>query len=120
MRTGILVDLGKMEYERAMSFQEKLRDLRIAGALPDLLILVEHFPVLTVGRSGGNEHLRADSTTLHSKGIRIVEADRGGSITFHGPGQVVVYPILHQEVFDSDPIKYLRMLELSARGYFRI
>ncbi len=111
MQDGIKVDLGKMEYEEAMIFQEKAWSLRITDILPDLLILVEHFPVYTVGRSGGYEHIKTDLSGLHKKGINVVETDRGGSITFHGPGQLVAYPILHRDIFGCDPLQYLRMLE---------
>ncbi len=111
MRDGILVDLDKMEYEKVMVFQEKARSLRISGILPDLLILVEHLPVYTIGRSGGYEHLKTDLSGLQKRGIKVVETDRGGSITFHGPGQIVAYPVLHRDIFCGDPLQYLRMLE---------
>ncbi len=111
MQDGLIVDLDKMEYEEAMVFQEKARSHRASGVLPDLLILVEHLPVYTVGRSGGYEHLKTDLSGLQKKGINVVETDRGGSITFHGPGQIVAYPVLNRENFCGDPLQYLRMLE---------
>ncbi len=111
MHKGFLVDLELLSYEEALLLQEKLHDLRKSGAIADTLILVEHPPVYTVGRSGGYEHLRAEVKSFASMGARIIETDRGGSITFHGLGQVVAYPVMHMERFGDDLLQYLRCLE---------
>lgn len=111
MHKGLLVDLELHSYEEALLLQEKLHRLRKSGAIADTLILVEHPSVYTVGRSGGYEHLKLEAISFASMGIRIIETDRGGSITFHGLGQVVAYPIMHMERFADDLLQYLRCLE---------
>lgn len=75
------------------------------------LIFVEHLPVYTIGKSGKDEHILIDDKELAAKGIEYIKTNRGGDITFHGPGQVVGYPILDLEKFDTDIGKYLRNLE---------
>ncbi|MFM9910080.1 MAG: lipoyl(octanoyl) transferase LipB [Chitinophagaceae bacterium] len=75
------------------------------------LIFVEHLPVYTIGKSGKEEHILIDYKALAAKGIDYIKTNRGGDITFHGPGQVVGYPILDLEKFDTDIGKYLRNLE---------
>ncbi len=75
------------------------------------LIFVEHLPVYTIGKSGNEEHILIDDKARTAKGIDYIKTNRGGDITFHGPGQVVGYPILDLEKFDTDIGKYLRNLE---------
>jgi lipoate-protein ligase B len=81
--------LGKVEYREAVALQERLRERVQAGELPDLLLLLEHPPVYTTGRRSEPGELPADRT------IDVVETDRGGKLTYHGPGQLVGYPIMH-------------------------
>ncbi len=89
-----IIDWGRLEYGEALVRQKNLAEERIAGFSPDRLILVEHPPVVTIGRSGGQKDLRVSEQALHGKGIALQEVDRGGMATFHGPGQLVAYPIL--------------------------
>jgi lipoate-protein ligase B len=81
--------LGVVEYREAVALQERLRERVQAGELPDLLLLLEHPPVYTLGRRSEPGELPLDST------IDVVETDRGGKLTYHGPGQLVGYPIMH-------------------------
>jgi lipoic acid synthetase len=89
-----IIDWGRLEYGDALVGQEKLAEECIAGSSPDRLVLVEHPPVVTIGRSGGGKDLRISEQGLRGKGIALHYVDRGGMATFHGPGQLVAYPIL--------------------------
>jgi lipoyl(octanoyl) transferase len=85
----IAVDLGRIDYERALTLQHDLVDRREADEIDDVLLLCEHDPVYTAGR-----HADIEAHVLRSTDIPVVRADRGGDVTYHGPGQVVVYPII--------------------------
>jgi lipoyl(octanoyl) transferase len=86
--------LGRMAYPDALSLQHRLVAERAEGRIPDQLLLLEHPPVLTLGRSSDPAHVLADATTLARRGIEVVRIERGGEVTYHGPGQLVAYPIL--------------------------
>lgn len=86
--------LGRVPYGRAWEMQRRAAAARSRGAIPDLLLLLEHPPVYTMGRQGEAAHLGAGVESLRARGAEYVEVDRGGSVTFHGPGQLVAYPIL--------------------------
>ena len=91
MANDLLVcKLGTVEYREAAALQERLRERVIAGDLPDLMLLLEHPPVYTVGRRSGDDDLPNGSF-----GIDVVQTPRGGQLTYHGPGQLVGYPIMH-------------------------
>jgi lipoyl(octanoyl) transferase len=118
----IFSDLGKMEYARAWNYQEKLlndnvriksevRDQKSDEKTTNYILFVEHPPVYTLGKSGNEENVLMDEETMKSNGIEFFKTNRGGDITFHGPGQIVVYPILDLEYFGTDIGKYLRNLE---------
>ncbi len=92
-----ILQWGSLDYERAFLRQKGLVDERISGSVPDRLVLVEHPPVVTIGRSGGEKDLRISKEALLEKGVRVHQVDRGGMATFHGPGQLVAYPILKLE-----------------------
>jgi len=112
-------DLGRMEYQRAWDYQEALlkENVRIkteAGEDTDTthyLLFVEHPPVYTLGKSGHIENVLIGEETMREKGIQFFRSNRGGDITYHGPGQLVGYPILDLEKFYTDIGKYLRNLE---------
>ena len=87
--------LGEVEYAQAAALQERLRDQVIAGELPDLMLLLEHPPVYTVGRRSDADELPLGEEHYRSLGIDIVRTRRGGKLTYHGPGQLVGYPIMH-------------------------
>jgi len=105
------LDLGVVDYLEAWELQKRLVVLRQAGEIPDVLLFVEHPPTYTRGRSGKPEHLLADPEELSRLGARLVATDRGGDITFHGPGQIVGYPILDLSKVGRDVHLYLRRLE---------
>ena len=89
-----VLDWGCLEYGEAFSRQRSLVDESISGFAPDRLVFVEHPPVVTIGRSGGKEDLRVSKELLHSRGVSFFRTDRGGMATFHGPGQMIAYPIV--------------------------
>ncbi len=89
-----LLELGRVEYGRALRLQERLVDLRRAGAIGDVLLLLEHPPVLTLGRNAGRGNILASDAELRRKGVALHTAGRGGDVTYHGPGQLVGYPIV--------------------------
>jgi lipoate-protein ligase B len=110
-RPGLLVWLGRVEYESAWQLQLALARARREGSVPDLLLLLEHPPTFTIGRSGGQQHLLISGDEVAALGARVYEVDRGGDITYHGPGQLVGYPILDLTTRGRDVHRYLRLLE---------
>jgi lipoyl(octanoyl) transferase len=88
-----LVELGRVEYARALRLQERLVELRRAGAIGDVLLLLEHEPVLTLGRNAGRGFVLASDAELAARGIALHVVKRGGDVTYHGPGQLVGYPV---------------------------
>lgn len=108
------VPLGRVPYAEALELQRTLARDRILGAIPhDVLLLVEHSPVVTLGRSSKGKHLLASPEFLATKGVELFEVERGGDVTFHGPGQLVGYPIIDLKQHKQDLHWYLRQLELS-------
>jgi len=106
-----VLPLGRTEYRSCWRFQQRLFELRSAGRIPDTLLLTEHDHVYTIGKTGDDNHLLADDEELASRGITVVRTDRGGDITYHGPGQLVGYPILDLTNYSRDLHRYLRDLE---------
>ncbi len=92
-RPAILIQLGMVDYLDALNLQLELHRLRLAGEIPDTLILLEHPPVITIGRSKDRRNLLASETELNRHGIKVYHIDRGGDITYHGPGQLIGYLI---------------------------
>src|SRR5215472_2597366 len=104
--------LGTMPYGEALEYQRAVARARISGEIPeDVLLLVEHPPVVTLGRSAKGSHLLASPDLLASRGIELFEVERGGDVTFHGPGQLVGYPIIDLKRHRRDLHWYLRTLE---------
>lgn len=95
LKESLYFDLGRFDYEPALVIQKKLHQLRINHKIPDSLILVEHPAVITIGKSGNPANLLVSADILKRKGIEIYRIERGGDITFHGPGQLVGYPIFY-------------------------
>jgi lipoyl(octanoyl) transferase len=111
MKTGLVVDLGLVEYGVARELQRRIVAARKADAAPDVLLLCEHPHVITLGRNGKLGNLRASDRVLRQMGVSFFEADRGGDITYHGPGQLVGYPILNLAEIRRDVAWYMRGLE---------
>ena len=106
-----IIDLGLIGYAEAWTLQKRAVAARKAGAIDDVLLLCEHPHVITLGRSGKRENLLASEHVLRQKGVEFHTTDRGGDITYHGPGQIVGYPILNLGAIRRDVVWYVRMLE---------
>jgi lipoyl(octanoyl) transferase len=118
----LVVDLGTLPYAAALELQRDVARRRISGEIPeDVLLLVEHPPVVTLGRTAKGANLIASPEYLASHGVELFEVERGGDITFHGPGQLVGYPIIDLKRHRKDLHWYLRQVEealIQAIGQF--
>ncbi len=103
--------LGRLHYDEALQKQHQLVERRRAGSIPDTLLLLEHEPVITLGRRGSRQHILREAADLAARGIEIRESERGGDVTYHGPGQLVGYPIVALDETRRDAHRYLRDLE---------
>ncbi len=101
---------GRLSYPEGLALQESLIERRLRGE-DDVLILLEHEPVITLGRGARDQNLLIAPAELARRGIDCVRVGRGGDVTFHGPGQLVGYPIVHLDVLGRDLHRYLRLLE---------
>ena len=114
-----VVQLGTLDYATALRLQQKLVGLRKDSRIGDVLLLLEHSPVITLGRNAKAANVIAPSDLLQQRGVEVLECDRGGDVTFHGPGQLVGYPIFDLRGFPADDarrktlgvIEYVRRLE---------
>src|SRR5437763_12367788 len=111
MKQGLQVDLGLVAYAEAYALQRRIVAARKADAIEDVFLLCEHPHVLTQGRNGRREHLLVSEHVLRQKGVEFHESSRGGDITYHGPGQIVGYPIFNLGAIRRDVVWYVRMLE---------
>ena len=105
---------GPVPYEEALTAQRRLAAARQRGEIPDLLWLLEHPPVYTHGRRSGTEELPMGAEWYETQGIEVHETDRGGRVTYHGPGQLVAYPIVSLKPYGDDVHEYVRRLERVA------
>ena len=109
-----VVELGRRAYDDALELQRAVARARISGDIPqDVLLLVEHNPVITLGRASKEAHLLANKEQLAARGVELFEVERGGDVTFHGPGQLVGYPIIDLKRHKQDLHWYLRQVEES-------
>ncbi len=106
-----ILDEGVLPYREAYGLQNSLVKLRLRNMVPDCLILLEHPPVLTLGRNRGDENILVSKEILRKEEIEVVLTDRGGSVTYHGPGQLVGYPILSLREYSRNVSEYLRKIE---------
>lgn len=112
-----VVWLGRVPYREGLMLQQRLAGLRKVGTIGDVLVMLEHPPVLTLGRNAGREHVLLDEAALAARGVEIVETNRGGDVTYHGPGQLVGYPIfdlrgaLRGSGKRLGPVDFVRQLE---------
>ncbi len=109
-------DLGTRPYGEVLDLQRGLAEDRIAGRIPDTLLLCEHPPVITLGRGTKDASLPIDPESLRRRGIEVFEIERGGDVTYHGPGQLVGYPIIDLQQHRPDLHWYLRQLEAMLIG----
>jgi len=107
----LILNLGQEPYERAWDLQHALVRARQEGRLEDILVLLEHDPVITLGRTGDPRHILASAEELQRAGIRVQRIERGGDVTYHGPGQLVGYPILSLEAHHLGVSDYMHALE---------
>ena len=103
--------LGSMDYQAALELQLDYLEKRINGEINDTLIFLQHTPTITIGRNGNKDNLLISEKILEQKKIKYYEVNRGGDITYHGPGQLVCYPIIDLKNHTKDVHKYLRTLE---------
>lgn len=108
-----LLHLGRIDYSTALDLQSSLVDLRKEGRIANTLLLLEHNPVITLGRNTNKQNLIASPALLAQRAVELYETDRGGDVTFHGPGQLVGYPIFHLRGFSPrmGAVEYVRNLE---------
>jgi len=104
-------DLGEVSYAEALALQSDLVERRRAGDIPDQLLLLQHPHVITLGTASSRSHVLADESRRRELGIDLVDVGRGGDVTYHGPGQLVGYPILDLKPDRKDVHRYLRDLE---------
>jgi lipoyl(octanoyl) transferase len=96
-----LVQLGLVDYAKGLPLQRELIDARKEGLIPDTLLLLQHKPVITLGRNAKEQNVLLSRDVLEEEGVELFETDRGGDVTFHGPGQLVGYPIFDLHGFPS-------------------
>ena len=116
-------DLGRMRYAEAFALQQSLVAQRKASEIGDQLLFVEHPHVVTMGRNGRGENLLASPELMERSGIEFHPTDRGGDVTYHGPGQIVCYPILDLRDWKRDVVAYVRAIEevvIATLGEFGI
>jgi lipoyl(octanoyl) transferase len=111
MREFVVEDLGRMRYGDALAIQSEIAAERKQGRGIDHLLFVEHPHVITIGRDGNREHLLAPESALRQAGIEVFETDRGGDITYHGPGQIVGYPIMNLRDWKRDVGAFVHAIE---------
>lgn len=108
------VPLGKADYLATLHLQQRLHALRLRERIADTVLSVEHNAVVTMGRSSSAESLLVSAETLAQNGIEVFRVERGGDVTYHGPGQLVLYPILHMRRFNRDVRRFVWTLEESV------
>jgi len=108
---ALQVDLGLIPYAEAYALQKRAVAARKLSGIEDVLLFCEHPHVITQGRNGKKEHMLAGENVLRQKGVEFFETSRGGDVTYHGPGQIVTYPILNLGAIRRDVVWYVRMLE---------
>jgi len=107
-----VVDLPIVDYREALDLQHRILAARVSGSLPfNVVLLLEHSPVFTLGRRGGREHLCVSQSFLEQSGVQLIQVERGGYITFHGPGQLVAYPIVDLESARIGVVDFVAALE---------
>jgi lipoate-protein ligase B len=109
--TARIIDLGQVDYEAAHAMQLQFVEQRVEGNIEDTFVFVTHPPTITIGRGSAEENVLVSDEVLAQRGVRKHEVERGGDVTFHGPGQQVIYPIIDLERRGRDLHQFLRDLE---------
>ena len=107
----VVVEAGSLGYDAASALQKRLHGKVVSGSLPGVLLLLEHPHIFTLGRRGRPDDILADAEELKALGAAVRRTDRGGEVTYHGPGQLVGYPILDLRKLAAGPLDYVRRLE---------
>lgn len=110
-RKGFSLRLGIREYDEILNLQKRMNLARKKNAIPDTVIFLEHYPCITIGAQGNHDSITVSRQLLNKQDIKVYETDRGGSVTYHGPGQIVCYPIIDLNNFGCDVTTYARNLE---------
>jgi lipoate-protein ligase B len=108
---SLVWELGGIEYNKAYELQRKLHRQRVMEEIPDVLLLLEHPPTITVGKSGRIENILVPREELRERGVSLFFIDRGGDVTYHGPGQIVGYPVMDLKARDKDIRKFVHDIE---------
>jgi lipoyl(octanoyl) transferase len=114
LHRALFSDLGRFEYQAAWDLQQALQAELIEHHSPEYLLFVEHPPTITIGRRGTADEVVAPRKVLEARGITVTQTDRGGQVTYHGPGQIVAYPILDLQAHSLGLHDYMRLLEESV------
>ncbi|MBU3958478.1 MAG: lipoyl(octanoyl) transferase LipB [Candidatus Omnitrophica bacterium] len=109
-------DLGLVQYQKALQLQKELLSSVKTGLLKSALILCRHYPVITLGRIADKKNILVAESELKARGIQLYDSERGGDVTYHGPGQLTVYPVFNLQYFQKDIHLFLRQLEEVAIG----
>jgi len=110
-QTGYWLDLGLTQYAPAFAIQEQILQARLDGKLAPTVILQENLPIFTIGRSGSRANILSSPEDLEQRGIEVLEVNRGGDVTYHGPGQLIVSPLLYLGDIGLNANQYLHRLE---------
>jgi lipoate-protein ligase B len=116
VRTAWLVPCGRLRYGDAWALQKSVLAARQADSIPDVVLSLEHPPVITLGRAARASNVLAAPALLASRGIEVFQVERGGDVTYHGPGQLIGYPIMDLRGFGEDVGRYVRTLEAALIG----
>ncbi|WP_291635210.1 lipoyl(octanoyl) transferase LipB [Clostridium sp.] len=114
-----VIKLGLIEYQEAYDLQMKILKLSQQEAIGNVLLILEHPTVLTVGINGKDNNILVKEDVLHEMGVGVFRSNRGGDVTYHGPGQVVAYPIINLNHFGKDVKNYVRLLEETSIGLIK-
>ncbi len=112
-----IIDAGNLSYRDVFELQKELASKRITGDIKDSIVLAEHPPVFTIGRKGSLRNMLVDEEAMRDKGLELIRVDRGGDITFHGPGQITLYPIMDLKALKKDLNLYIRTLENAVMDF---
>ena len=110
-RKGFSLRLGIREYNEILDLQKRMNSARKQNAIPDTVIFLEHYPCITIGAQGNHDSIMVSRQLLNKQNIKVYKTDRGGSVTYHGPGQIVCYPIIDLNNYGCDVTTYARNLE---------